>query len=209
MSKTGLVLSNGTRPLDCLREVDSATLADINTNIVLAGALFINQSADHNVAQYVRNLFPLLGTKESNAAASLYESLWSSVDLQFNAILGESTFVCPTYLLLNALPGKAYKRIRDPPRPARRRHDQLLPRFDEFGSVLHFNNSAFITAFTQGFVSFAAHLDPNAKLRPSIAPVCRRWSRGAQTELVFNQTESGAPYIAPSNTSSALLERCE
>ncbi|KAJ7819333.1 Alpha/Beta hydrolase protein [Mycena olivaceomarginata] len=243
---------NGTLPLDCLREVDSATLADININIILAGfagtftfspvvdgsfikqsptdalsqgtlntdillsvnnanegALFINQSAEYDVAQYVRNLFPLLGTKESSAAASLYEPLGSSVD-QVNAILGESTFVCPTYLLLNALPGKAYKGEYAIP-PALHGDDTInyFPTFDEFGSVLRFNNTAFITAFTQGFVSFAAHLDPNAKLRPSIAPVWRRWSRGAQTELVFNQTESGAPHIAPSNTSSALLERCE
>ncbi|KAJ7795580.1 hypothetical protein B0H14DRAFT_2391488, partial [Mycena olivaceomarginata] len=121
-----------------------------------------------------------------------------------------ATFVCPTYLLLNALPGKAYKG-EYAISPALHGDDTInyFPTFDEFGSVLHFNNTAFITTFTQGFVSFAAHLDPNAKLRPSIAPVWRRWSRGAQTELVFNQTESGAPHIAPSKTSSALLERCE
>jgi hypothetical protein len=42
--------------------------------------------------------------------------------------------------------------------------------FDEFGSVLHFNNTAFITAFTQGFkfVSFAAHLHPNTKHRARV-----------------------------------------
>ncbi|KAJ7366632.1 hypothetical protein DFH08DRAFT_948654 [Mycena albidolilacea] len=72
-----------------------------------------------------------------------------------------------------------------------------FPTFDGFGSVLHFNNTAFITAFTQGFkfVSFAAHLDPNAKLRPTIGPVWSRCSTGRRA----------VPHIAPSNTSSALL----
>jgi hypothetical protein len=73
-----------------------------------------------------------------------------------------------------------------------------FPTFHEFGSVLHFTNTAFITAFTQGFkfISFAAHLDPNAKLRPSIV-----WSR-------CSTGQRAVPHIAPSDTSSALLKRC-
>jgi hypothetical protein len=68
----------------------------LSVNNANEGALFINQSAEYDVAQYVRNLFPLLGTKESGAAASIYESLGSSVD-QVNAILGEcSCFLSST-----------------------------------------------------------------------------------------------------------------
>jgi hypothetical protein len=60
------------------------------------GALFINQSAEYDVAQYARNLFLLLWTKGSSAAASLYEPLGSSVD-QVNVILGEcSCFLSST-----------------------------------------------------------------------------------------------------------------
>ncbi|KAF7365090.1 Carboxylic ester hydrolase [Mycena venus] len=243
---------NGTESLNCLRAVDSTTLADININIILAGfagtftfspvvdgsfitqsptdafsqgklntdillsvtnanegALFNNQSAEYDVAQYTRNLFPLLGDKESRAVASLYQSLGSPVD-QVNAIMGESTFVCPTYLLLDALSGKAYKGEYAIP-PALHGDDVLnyFPTFNEFGGTLRFNNTDFINAFTQGFLSFAVNLDPNNKLRPSIAPVWRTWSRAAETELVFNETELGAPHIAPANTSSTLLGRCE
>jgi hypothetical protein len=90
------------------------------------GIIFVNQSAEYDVAQYVRNLFPLFGAKESSVAASLYGSLGSPLD-QVNAIMGEcqpffyetiicepltyaaATFICPTYLLLNAFHGKSYK----------------------------------------------------------------------------------------------------
>ncbi|KAJ7367006.1 Alpha/Beta hydrolase protein [Mycena albidolilacea] len=274
---------NGTRPLDCLREVDSATLAVINTNIILTGfagtftfspvvdgsvvsivgellegnatrdktdasrivrmvygrdrydgwgfevskdgmepggaldvqkeignevgvvqevfvnvldprkapgalkllrrvdGSFIKQSPTDALSQgalntYVRSLFPLLGAKESSAAASLYESLGSSVDLQ------KSHPPCSD-LCLPHLPA-----TQRPPREgvqgricALHGDDTInyFSTFGEFGSVLHSNNTAFITAFTQGFVSFAAHLDPNAKLRPSIAP-CGRGGRAAR-----------------------------
>ncbi|KAF7346479.1 Cytochrome p450 [Mycena sanguinolenta] len=202
---------NGTSPLNCLRGLDSATLAEINVNLITdaftgtfmfypvvdgsfiiqsptdalaqgklntdillsvtnanEGALFINQTGDYDVAEYVHNLFPLLGSEDISAVASLYESIGSSTD-QLNAILGESSFVCPTYLLLNAFSGKSYK----------------------------------------GFLSFAVNLDPNVKVRPSIAPVWRKWFRDAETEMLFNKTELNTPDIAPVNTSEALLTRCE
>jgi hypothetical protein len=52
------------------------------------GSPFINQSLDYDVAEYVRNLFPLFGPKESNAVASTYQSLGSPLD-QVNAIMGD------------------------------------------------------------------------------------------------------------------------
>jgi hypothetical protein len=60
-------------------------LSVINTN---EGPLFINQSLNYDVAEYVRNLFPLFGAKESNAVASTYQSLGSALD-QVNAIMGD------------------------------------------------------------------------------------------------------------------------
>jgi hypothetical protein len=83
-----------------------------------------------------------------------------------------------------------------------------FPSFTAFNSSLIYNNTAFINAFTQGFVSFAVNLDPNAKLRPSITPVWQKWSP-AETEMRFNETELGAPHIVPVKTSNALLNRCE
>jgi hypothetical protein len=84
-----------------------------------------------------------------------------------------------------------------------------FPSFTAFNSTLIYNNTAFIDAFTQGFLSFAVNLDPNEKLLPTIAPVWPKWSCAAETEIVFNKTALGAPHIVPTHTSSALLERCE
>ncbi|KAJ6508563.1 Alpha/Beta hydrolase protein [Mycena sanguinolenta] len=243
---------NVTKPLDCLRRLDSATLAEINVNLTTdafmgtlvfnpvvdgsfitqsptdalaqgalntdillsvtnanEGALFIDQTGDHDVADYVHNLFPLLGDEDSSAAASLYESFGPSID-QLNAILGESLLVCPTYLLLDAFSGKSYKGEYAIP-PAFHGYDMVnyFPTYDEYGPVQGFNNTNFINAFTQGFLSFAVNLDPNVKVRPSIAPVWQKWSRGAETEMLFNKTELNMPDIVPVNTSSALLMRCE
>ncbi|KAJ6477332.1 Alpha/Beta hydrolase protein [Mycena vitilis] len=244
---------NGTKPLDCLRAVDAATLGGINVNTILnaflgtfvfgpvidgsfitqsptnallhghvngvtllsvtninEGVIFINQTAEHDVAEYVRNLFPLFGIEESNAAAAVYKSVGSSLD-QVNAIMGESTFICPSYLLLDAFPGNSYKGQYAIP-PSLHGDDTInyFPTFSEFNATLRFNNTAFITAFAQGFVAFAAHLDPNEKLRPSIAPRWPKWSRGSEVEMVFNETEGGgAPDIKRVGTEGALLERCE
>ncbi|KAK7048474.1 carboxylic ester hydrolase [Favolaschia claudopus] len=193
---------------------DTISQGTLNTDILLSvtngneGALFINQTAEYDVAQYVRNLFPLLGSKDSAAAASLYKSLGSSVD-QVNAILGESIFVCPTYRLLDALPGKSYKGEYGIP-PAWHGQDAVnyFPTFVEFGGTLLFNNTDFIDAFNLGFLSFAVNLNPNDKLRPSIAPVWPTWS-SEKTEMVFNKTALDTPHIASVRTSSALLRRCE
>ncbi|KAJ7675705.1 Alpha/Beta hydrolase protein [Mycena polygramma] len=244
---------NVTTPLECLRAVDSATLGEINLNVLLAafygtavfgpvidgsfitqspmnallhghvngdislsvtntneGVIFVNQSVRYDVSEYVRNLFPLFGVEESNAAASVYQAIGSPL-AQVNAILGESVFICPSYMLLDAFPGDSYKGQYAIP-PAFHGDDMInyFPTFTEFNGTLRFNNTDFITAFSQVFVSFAANLDPNDKLRASITPAWPKWSRGAETEMVFNETEGGAaPDIAPVSTSTALLERCD
>ncbi|KAF7365125.1 Carboxylic ester hydrolase [Mycena venus] len=181
---------NGTKPLDCLRAVDGATMADINLNVDLArfhgtfvflpvidnsfitqgptdalsqgqlngdillavantneGILFVNQSVEHNVAEYVRNLFPLFGAEESNTAAVAYASLGSPLD-QVNVIMGEAIFVCPTFLLLDAFPGASWKGEYAIP-PALHGQDIInyFPSFTAFNSTLIYNNTAFINAF--------------------------------------------------------------
>ncbi|KAJ7188745.1 Alpha/Beta hydrolase protein [Mycena filopes] len=173
------------------------------------GFIFVNQSVNYDVAEYVRDIFPLLGQEKSYIAASLYRSFGSPV-AQVTAILGEALFVCPTYLLLNAFSEKSYKgQYAIPPSFHGSDIVNYFPSFTAFGEPIIFNNTDFINAFTQGFVSFAANLDPNVKLRPSIAPVWRKWSPGAKTEMVFNQTEGNAPDIAATATSRALEGRCE
>ncbi|KAJ7442644.1 Alpha/Beta hydrolase protein [Mycena latifolia] len=196
------------------RPTDLLAQGHLNGDILLSvtnsneGTIFVNQSVEYDVAQYARNLFPLFGTSEGAAVASIYQSLGSPLD-QVNAILGEATFICPTYRLLHAFPGESYKGEYAVP-PALHGDDVLyyFPSFSEFGSTLQFNNTAFRTAFAQGFLSFATNLDPNVKLVPSIAPVWRKWS-GAHTEMIFNRTELDMPWIAAAPTSPALLERCD
>ena len=74
--------------------------------------------------------------------------------------------------------------------------------------VITFNNTAFTNAFNGGFISFAANLDPNAKLLPTITPPWSKWAPGAE-EMVFNRTKAGQPWIFEDPTSEALLARCE
>ncbi|KAJ7039594.1 Alpha/Beta hydrolase protein [Mycena alexandri] len=173
------------------------------------GFIFVNQTEDYDVAEYVHNLFPLLGVEEVNAAKSLYRSFGSPV-AQVTAILGESVFTCSTYLLLNAFAGNLYKAQYAIP-PSFHGSDVVnyFPSFAAFDEPIIFNNTGFINAFTQGFLSFAVNLDPNVKLRPSITPLWQKWSPAAETEMVFNKTERDAPHIAATTTSRALQSRCE
>ncbi|KAJ7461510.1 Alpha/Beta hydrolase protein [Mycena latifolia] len=195
------------------RPTDLLAQGHLNADILLSvtnsneGPLLVNQSVEYDVAQYALGLFPLFGTRESAAVASVYQSLGSPLE-QVNAVMGESIFVCPTYRLLHDFPGESYKG-EYAILPALHADDvfHYFPSFTFPGSMLHFNNTAFSTAFAQGFLSFAANLDPNAKLVPTITPVWRKWS-GAHTEMVFNRTEDDRPWIEAAPTSQALLERC-
>ncbi|KAJ7746656.1 alpha beta-hydrolase [Mycena metata] len=173
------------------------------------GFIFVNQTEDYNVAEYVQNVFPLLGVEEVNEAVSLYRSFGSPVDA-VTAILGESIFTCSTYLLLNAFAGDSYKAQYAIP-PSYHGSDVVnyFPSFTAFDQPIIFNNTDFINAFTQGFLSFAVNLNPNVKLRSTITPLWQKWSPAAETEMVFNKTEEDAPHIAATGTSRALQNRCE
>ncbi|KAJ7188744.1 Alpha/Beta hydrolase protein [Mycena filopes] len=194
---------------------EALTQRKLNADVLLSvnnlneGFIFINQTVDYDVVEFIQDLFPLLGLEETHTAASLYRSFGSSA-AQVAAIVGEATFVCPTYFLLDTFTGKAFKgQYAIPPSFHGADVVNYFPSFTGFGEPITFNNTDFINAFTQGFVSFAANLDPNVKLRPSIAPVWREWSLGAETEMVFNKTEADAPDIAVTTTSHALKSRCD
>ncbi|KAJ6451953.1 Alpha/Beta hydrolase protein [Mycena sanguinolenta] len=188
----------------------------INGEILLSvtnaheGTLFVNQSADYDVAQYAQQLYPLFGAEEGKAVAAVYQSLGSPQD-QVTAINGESRLICPTYLLLTGFEGRAYKATSQGELavPPALHGDDLYYYFASYSpGVITFNNTAFIKAFNGGFLSFAANLDPNAKLLPTITPPWSKWAPGAE-EMVFNRTEAGQPWIFGGPTSEALLARCE
>ncbi|KAF8166294.1 Alpha/Beta hydrolase protein [Mycena galopus ATCC 62051] len=236
--------------LNCLRKVDSATLATVNTNMTTAafagtfpfvpvvdgtfitelpstafsrgkmnqanilsitnsneGFIFVPQTVDFDVADYAKQLFPLLSPAQAKSVASTYSALGTSTE-QVTAIYGESILMCPTYLLLSTFSGQAYKGEMAIS-PGYHAEDILYyyPDFTELITAEPFDNPAFATAFSQAFVSFAAELDPNSHLRASLTPQWIPWSRPAPREMVFNETQN-KPDIGIKSTSADLLERC-
>ncbi|KAG9225197.1 hypothetical protein CCMSSC00406_0007028 [Pleurotus cornucopiae] len=180
-----------------------ALLAISNAN---EGALFVNQTtaASGNSSQYSLELFPGITPAQSAAIASLYANLGSPTE-QANLIMGESIFVCPSYYLLRAFPG-AYRGIFAIP-PSY--HADDLPFYFPTGlGPRLFNNTEFITSFSQSFLDFVLHFDPNIKFdENNITPPWERYAP-TNTEMLFNRTEDGQLVIRPETTDPALLERC-
>ncbi|KAF7350856.1 Carboxylic ester hydrolase [Mycena sanguinolenta] len=246
-----------TTNLSCLRAVDSATLATVNSNMIAAGFagtftfvpvvdntfimqtlttalaqgkdlsvimqltnillkasvfsvtnsnegfIFVPQTVDFDTADYVQQLFPLLSSEQVKSVTSAYSSFGTPAE-RATAIYGESIIICPTYLLLNTFPGLAYKGEMAVS-PGFHGEDILYyyPDFTALITAEPFDNAAFATAFSQAFVSFAANLNPNSKLRASITPQWSRWSPFAPFEMIFNQTDN-KPAIAARSTSPEL-----
>ncbi|KAJ6609463.1 Alpha/Beta hydrolase protein [Mycena sp. CBHHK59/15] len=198
------------------RPTDALGQGNLNGDILLSftnsheGNLFVNQSAEHDVETYVKQLFPLFGPEQTAAAASVYRPLGSPLD-QVNAIMGESIFICPTYRLLQAFPGQSYKGEYAVP-PGLHADDLFyyFPSYTLPGLSRDFNNTDFMRAFTQSFLAFAISGDPNAKFdKTNITPAWRKWSTSAEVEMVFNKTEADAPLIKPASTPGALMRRCQ
>ncbi|KAJ7627839.1 Alpha/Beta hydrolase protein [Mycena polygramma] len=169
-------------------------------------------AATANATQYSLNLFPDLGAAQADKIGALYASLGTPI-FQENAVMGESIFICPTYLLLDAFAGRSFKgEYAIPPAfhvvDAEYYFPSLLVDFPEIVIPI-FNNTAFIDAFAQSFISFAISLDPNIKLDPStITPKWSRWNAG-KTEMLFNKTDTDLPLVWAARTSDALLKRCQ
>ncbi|KAJ7934061.1 hypothetical protein B0H13DRAFT_1855533 [Mycena leptocephala] len=124
---------------------------------------------------------------------------------QVNAVQGESIFICPTYYLLDAFPGRSFKgEFGIPPGL----HEQDLAYYFPGGLAPPFNNMNFINAFAQSFTSFIINLDPNIKVNSST--ITPHWNTFdiQNPEMFFNKTASGVPVVQPIMTSDALVERC-
>ncbi|KAJ7692101.1 Alpha/Beta hydrolase protein [Mycena rosella] len=157
------------------------------------GTIFVNQSITSTAAQYAFDLFPNFGQAQANEVEALYSGLGTSI-FQDNAVQGESIFICPTYTLLRAFPGRAFKgEFAIPPGL----HGNDIVYYFPGTATPPFNNTVFINAFAQSFTSFAISLDPNWSLFDV-----------GNTEMLFNETAAGAPDVRPITTSNALLERC-
>ncbi|KAJ7470977.1 Alpha/Beta hydrolase protein [Mycena latifolia] len=168
------------------------------------GTIFVNRSIASTAAQYAFDLFPNLDRGQADAVGALYSGLGTSI-FQDNAVQGESIFICPTYTLLRAFPGRSFKgEFAIPPGL----HGSDIVYYFPGTSTPSFNNTAFINAFAQSFISFAISLDPNVKVDPAtITPHWNLFDVG-NTEMLFNETATGAPDVRAIKTSNALLERC-
>ncbi|KAJ7470993.1 Alpha/Beta hydrolase protein [Mycena latifolia] len=170
------------------------------------GTIFVNQSITSTAAQYAFDLFPNLDRAQADAAGAFYNGLGSSI-FQDNAVQGESIFICPTYTLLRAFPGRSFKGEFAVP-PGLHGNDIIYYFPDSGTSTPTLNNTAFSNAFTQSFISFAISLDPNVKVDPAtITPHWNLFDVG-NTEMLFNATAAGVPDVRAIKTSNALLERC-
>ncbi|KAJ7511448.1 Alpha/Beta hydrolase protein [Mycena galericulata] len=70
--------------------------------------IFVNQSVSVTAVQYSLELFPGFTTAQADTVGTLYAGLGSNL-FQVDAVQGESIFICPTYYLLDAFPGKSFK----------------------------------------------------------------------------------------------------
>ncbi|KAK6996661.1 carboxylic ester hydrolase [Favolaschia claudopus] len=177
----------------------------LSTTNVNEGIDFVNQSVKTTAAEYAYDLFPNFRAIESGVVGALYRGLGDDL-FQTNLVQGESIFICPTYYLLNAFRGRAFKGEFAVP-PALHSDDYLY--YWPNGVDPPFNNKDFIDAFAQVFTSFIVNLDPNKKLAPTILPKWNHYSDGlGGTEMLFNKTEDGKPVIKQVKTGLKLLERC-
>ncbi|KAF7335451.1 Carboxylic ester hydrolase [Mycena venus] len=168
------------------------------------GTHFVNQKVSVTASQYSLELFPGFSTAQADAVSSLYADLGNDL-FQVNAVQGESIFICPTYYLLSAFRGRAFKaEFAIPPGL----HANDIVYYFPGTSIPPFNNTIFINAFTQSFTSFIINLDPNLKVDPTtITPEWNLYNI-EHTEMLFNKTADGVPVVEPIITSNALLERC-
>ncbi|KAF8801557.1 alpha/beta-hydrolase [Phlegmacium glaucopus] len=182
----------------------------LNGGIVLTvtnafeGTVFVNQNTASTVqiADYVSQLYPNFGTAQINAAVAQYAGLGTNI-FQADAIMGESIFICPTYYLLRAFDGRAFKGEFSVP-PALHGQDGFF--YFPAGKLTFI--TTFGKSFSESFLNFVMTLNTNFKWDSSdITPTWRFWQPDA-TEMLFNVTEAGAPDIRSVTTSSALLERC-
>ncbi|KAJ7235607.1 Alpha/Beta hydrolase protein [Mycena haematopus] len=177
-----------------------ALMSTTNTN---EGVDFVNQSVPTTAAQYSELLFPEFTAIQSLIAGLLYGGSGTKI-FQDNAIMGESIFICPTYYLLNAFKGRAFKvEFAIPPAL----HSDDYAYYWPNGVAPPFNNTDFINAFAQIYTSFIVNLDPNDKLAPTILPKWNQYDVG-NTQMLFNKTEDNKPDIRAIGTSLPLLERC-
>ncbi|EIW83561.1 alpha beta-hydrolase [Coniophora puteana RWD-64-598 SS2] len=191
------------------RWTETLAKGQVNGDFVLAmgnaheGNIFVNPNETLDIVDFVANVFPNLDSAGVQEAAYLYRDFGDSLD-QAIQVMGETILVCPTYFLLDAFQGRSWKGLFAVP-----------PALHGYDTGYYFNttppaydNDVFITSFSDAFMSLAMYDDVNAKYDPTdITPYWNSYNVG-QSEMVFNETEAGAPSVTKTTTDPTLLERC-
>ncbi|EGN99360.1 hypothetical protein SERLA73DRAFT_108823 [Serpula lacrymans var. lacrymans S7.3] len=167
------------------------------------GHNFVNLNETLTITDYVAQLYPDMTSLQVQEAAYLYNNTGDALD-QAIGVMGDSIFVCPTYYLLQTFAGRSWKGIFAIP-PGYHGND-VAYYFNN--PAPPYNNTQFITAFSESFLSFVMSLDVNTKFDPTnITPYWDEYYIG-ETEMLFNETEAGVPLVVPVKTKPELLERC-
>ncbi|KAK0196593.1 Alpha/Beta hydrolase protein [Armillaria mellea] len=174
------------------------------------GGIFVDSSTAGTVQvpEYLTQLFPSMSAQNRDIAVAKYSDLGTPIE-QVTAIMAESIFVCPTYFLLRAFEGRAFKgQFAIPPANHGNDISYYFPSTNADG-VPAFSNPEFVKAFAESFLAFAVSLDPNQTFEPTVTPDWTRYSfQGHQIEMRFNKTEAGDPAVLPFTTPEDLLDRC-
>ncbi|EPS95764.1 hypothetical protein FOMPIDRAFT_1032719 [Fomitopsis schrenkii] len=172
------------------------------------GYNFVNSAVPPtNLTDYVTQLFPTIDDTTVQAIVEQYmdDATLTNTSARAIAVMGESIFICPSYLLMEAFGVNAYKGAFAIP-PAHHGQD-LQYYFPTYAILPPFNNSQLITSFSQSFTSIIRFLNPNDKSFYDLKPAWAAWQDGS-TEMLFNVTAAGEPVIHTIQTDPALLERC-
>ncbi|EPS94949.1 hypothetical protein FOMPIDRAFT_1169187 [Fomitopsis schrenkii] len=187
------------------RRVNGDILLSV-TNGAEGDVLVDTSNPPTNLTEYVISLFPLIDPITAQTIVQQYKNDLTLTDVfsQASAIMAESIIVCPTYMLLEAFGGRAYKGEFAVP-PAR--HGDDLHYYFPTAFPPAYDNSQFITAFSQSFLSIVRSLDPNVKFYADLKPEWSVWQNGT-TEMLFNVTSTGEAVVRTTTTDPSLLERC-
>ncbi|KAG2359504.1 Alpha/Beta hydrolase protein [Suillus spraguei] len=178
-------------------------LSVVNTH---EGNILVNQSTTMNVTDFIRTIYPNFGPPQITEAAAMYQNMGSNVN-QANNVMSDSMFLCPTYYMLEAFGERAWKKQGLFAIPPGLHGMDVGEYFTSYTGGPSYNNSQFITSFSNSFMAMAMFETPDHRYTPGdITPSWNIWQQGF-TEMVFNKTSEGEPHVCTSKTDLALLER--
>ncbi|KAF7308509.1 Carboxylic ester hydrolase [Mycena chlorophos] len=192
-----------------------AYLAVTNTN---EATRFVTATIEYDVAEFIRDLLPVLSVNQSKEAAEVYSKVGTSLE-QVRAVFKEVNVFCPSYYTLEAYASKTAYKAQFAIPPAL--HIDDIPYYfgtswpgfpaEDLLPTPRWNNTEFINAFAGSFLDFAVSLNPNEKVAPTITPEWPVWSAEGKQQMLFNRTDAAIPepVVVVDQVNEALLERCE